>query len=476
MTLIPERIIGWNRCYALRSYLRSTLWLVPLTALVVEQIAIRLVSAINQYFYWIPEPAASAAAAIGVMDTIVTLTMSFVVFTFGSMLVALQVASGQLTPRIIATTLLQDNTIRFTVALFLFTLLFAAGTRARIQMDIPHLAVALAIFLGIASVSAFLYLIDYTARLLRPVSIVWRIGEQGIDVIETVYPDAIKGTHVPTAAHVLPDHFERTVEHREQSAIVLAVNLRALVEAAHTADGVIDFAHRVGDFVATGDILFRLYGGARTIDDRLLRAQVAFGPERTIEQDSTFAFRVIVDIAVKALSRAINDPTTAVLAIDQLHRLLRLVGARHLHDDKLLDADGRLRLVFPTPNWDDFVQLTCREIRLYGAENFQVARRLRAMIDSLIAVLPEARHAALQCELDLLDRALARIHEFPEDYALARQPDLQGLGGASAFSQALDGTRPAHLARECDAARHIHNPSLDDKRATSDAGARGLSE
>lgn len=460
MTLMLERAIGWNRWYALKSYLRSTLWLMPLIALALEQIAIRLVSATDQYFYWLPEPTVSAAAAIGAMDTIVTLTMSFVVFTFGSMLVALQVASGQLTPRIIATTLLQDTTIRYTIALFLFTLLFAAGTRARIQMDVPHLAVALAIFLGIASITAFLYLIDYTARLLRPVTIVWRIGEQGIDVIESVYPDAIKGTHVPTTAHVLPDHFERTVEHRGQSAIVLAVNLQALVEAAHAGDGVIESIHRVGDFVANGDSLFRLYGGATTIDDRLLRAQVAFGPERTIEQDSTFAFRVIVDIAVKALSSAINDPTTAVLAIDQLHRLLRLVGARHLHDDKLLDADGRLRVIFPTPNWDDFVQLTCREIRLYGAENFQVARRLRAMIDSLIAVLPEARHAALHRELDLLDRALARVHEFPEDYALARQPDLQGLGGASPLPQAFDGAPPAHLTgkRDADAAEITARP------------------
>ena len=205
-------------------------------------------------------------------------------------------------------------------------------------------------------------------------------------MIESVYPNSIKRPHVPTPERARPERFERAVEHRGTSAIVLAVNLKALVEAARHSGGAIEFTHRVGDFVATGDTLFRLYGGAKAIDDRLLRAQVALGPERTIEQDSIFAFRVIVDIAVKALSKAINDPTTAVLAIDQLHRLLRLVGARHLHDDTLLDGEGRLRLIFPTPNWDDFVQLTCREIRLYGADNFQVARRLRAMIDGLVAV------------------------------------------------------------------------------------------
>jgi uncharacterized membrane protein len=121
-----------------------------------------------------------------------------------------------------------------------------------------------------------------------------------------------------------------------------------------------------------------VYGGAATINGSQLRSAVAFGQERTIEQDATFAFRVIVDIASKALSKAINGPTTAVLAIDQLHRLLRSVGWRNLQNNSIYDGKGRLRVIFPTPNWEDFVQLTFREIRIYGTENLQIARRLRA--------------------------------------------------------------------------------------------------
>ena len=138
---------------------------------------------------------------------------------------------------------------------------------------------------------------------------------------------------------------------------------------------------------------------------------------------------MVVDIAIKALSKAINDPTTAVLAIDQLHRLLRRVGNRQLQDDRLLDADGKPRVIFPTPDWDDFVELTFREIRLYGAENPQIARRLRAMLVNLISTLTESRRPALQGELDLLDRTLERLDLLPEDLELARKPDLQGLGG-----------------------------------------------
>jgi uncharacterized membrane protein len=111
---------------------------------------------------------------------------------------------------------------------------------------------------------------------------------------------------------------------------------------------------------------------------------------------------------------------------------LRFVGRRHLHNDALYDANGALRVIFPTPNWQDFVQLAVSEIRLYGASNFQVSRRLRAMIANLLEGLSENRRPALCRELDLLDRTLERYHDFPEDLELARQADFQGLGGARA--------------------------------------------
>ena len=223
------------------------------------------------------------------------------------------------------------------VGLFTFTMVFAVGTGARFDTEVPRFAVTIAWVLGIASIAAFFFLIDYTARSLRPVSIVQRIGEDGIKVIQNVYPE-ISGTTEIALTPVSVRANPRTVNHLGRSAIVLAVNLKSLVGIARRAGGLVELVPRIGDFVATGNPLFRLYGDAARIDDSKLRAQVAFGPERTIEQDSTFAVRVIVDIAIKALSPAINDPTTAVLAIDQLHRLLRLVGARHLHDDLVHDS------------------------------------------------------------------------------------------------------------------------------------------
>ena len=139
----------------------------------------------------------------------------------------------------------------------------------------------------------------------------------------------------------------------------------------------------------------------------------------------------VIDTIFKALSPAINDPTTAVIATDQLHRLLRSVGRRNLRTEELMGRPGELRVICRTPNWEDFVHLAFTEIRQCGAHNIQVARRLRAMIENLVETLPEHRHAALLQQLTLLDREVERRFTYPEERALALVADSQGLGGAS---------------------------------------------
>jgi uncharacterized membrane protein len=283
--------------------------------------------------------------------------------------------------------------------------------------------------LGLVSIAIFLYLIDYAARMLRPVSIVQRVGKSGIEVIRSVYPEA--NAH-PCAdeSSCRPASPNRTVANARASGIVLALDLEGLAAKARHADGMIEFVPQVGDFVAMDEPLFLLYAGASVLDDRELQAAVALGSERTLEQDPTFAFRILVDIAIKALSPAINDPTTAVLAIDQIHRLLRHVGLRHVSREEILDESGKPRLVFRTPNWEDFVHLACTEIRHCGAGSVQITRRMRSMLENLMQTLPSHRHSELRKQLDLLDRAIEEHYTVAEDRALARIPDPQGLGGS----------------------------------------------
>ena len=424
--------MSWNHWYRFSSYLRSSLWVVPFIAIPLELALTRVLHRLDGWLGWtlLGYPMAGAQA---LLQTIITATMTFSVFTFASMLVAVQVASGQLTPRIIATTLLRDGTVKYIVGLFVFTLFFSVSALNQMHKEVHQLVVFVAAILGILCFAAFLYLIDYAARLLRPVSILGRIGDGGIAVIDHVYP----GPSIGAAPAALPSDSlstpARSVQHGQSSGIVLAVNVKVLIAAAEKSGGVIEFVPQVGDFVASGDPLFDLYGGAASVNDDVLLGTVILGSERTMEQDPTFAFRIAVDIALRALSLAINDPTTAVLAIDQLHRLLRRVGQRHLRTDHIFDRTEQLRVVFKTPDWEDFVHLAFTEIRCYGSGNLQIVRRLRAMIENLLRTLPGHRHASLQQQLSLLDREIEAKFKYPEELALARISDSQGLGGRSDY-------------------------------------------
>jgi len=247
-------------------------------------------------------------------------------------------------------------------------------------------------------------------------------------VIELMYPHALEAGDVDAADMPALKAATRIVSHDGIAAVVLAMDLDTMLAEARLHGGVIEVAPQVGDFVAYGQPLFLLHGAAAGIPDVRLVATVALGPERTLEQDPLFAFRITADIALKALSPAINDPTTAVLALDQVHRMLRSVGMRRLDAGVLRDEDGLERVLTRTPRWEDFVNISCSEIRACGVSSMQVARRLRAMLEDLVALLPQHRLPVLRRELDLLDRAVRSAYSFPEDAALARVPDVQGLG------------------------------------------------
>jgi uncharacterized membrane protein len=420
----------WNQIYRFRYSVRSSLWIIPIIAIPFAMIATRLAHWLDPRLQW-TFLGFGVKGAEALLQATVTATLSFLAFTFASLLVALQVASGQLTPRIIATILLSNNIVRYTVGLFIFTFLFAIGVQNRIETKVYQLPLFVAAVLALLCFAAFLFLIDYASRLLRPVSILIRVGNYGLEVIESVYPELGPGPDVPPSQRQKLGRPDRVIHHRGSSGIILAANLESLTTAAEKMDGVTELAPQIGDFVAEDEPLFNLYGSARAVDEKVLRTAIVFGSERTMEQDPAFAFRIVVDIAIKALSPAINDPTTAVLAIDQLHRMLRSVGRRNLRTDEILDASGRLRVIFRTPNWDDFVHLAFTEIRAYGANNLQIVRRLRAMIENLKETLPSHRQNELQHELSLLDREAKRLFVYPEDLALAGIADSQGLGGHS---------------------------------------------
>ena len=406
----------WLQRYRVRHYFTNSIWILPLLSIVAALVAVPLLHGMEEAMGW--ESAINPETARAVLGTMASSMFTFIVFVCSALLVAVQLASAQLTPRIIAI-VFRDPGTKFALTLFVFTFTFSLAVLVRINTSVPLLTARLAAYSCVASLGVFLYLIDHVGKALRPSGALRAVAVLGREVIENVYPRRLAEAQrsiAGTVRHPRRGTRPRTVTNLKDG-VVLAFDIQGLVSMAQRADCVIEMVPQVGDFVAVGDPLFRVFQGGATLTAGALRQSVAVGQERTMEQDPALAFRIMVDIASKGLSPAINDPTTAVLAIDQIHHLLRNVGSRHLDDERVRDAAGRVRLVYRTPAWEDFVQLAVTEIRHFGGESIQIARRLRAMLENLIQTLPE--------------RASPAAAPGVEPVAPVRRTVLSGTGGPS---------------------------------------------
>jgi len=419
--------MNWLQRYRFRAFLKSSVWLPPLLGILAALLVNQLMQSADRHWGW--QGAASVTGSQGVLTALASSMLTFIVFVFSILLLVVQLASAQLTPRVIAH-FYRSRILKVSLTLFVFVFTFNLAVLARIGDSVPALSGRLAAYGSLVAIGVFLYMIETVGKSLRPVTVLTGVGRAGSAVIDAVYPHpATTAGSAPDSRHARPSGDCRRTILNVRPGVVLAFDSEGLASRAKRADCLIELVPQVGDFVAQGDPLFRLYGG--DVSDRDLQQAIAIGPERTIEQDPAFAFRIIVDIAAKALSPAINDPTTAVLAIDQLHPLLRAVGQRDLASGQVYDEAGRLRLTYRTPDWNALVGLAFTEIRHYGKDSIQVARRLRAMLVNLIEAVPQERAVRLREELDLLHRTVERNFLDGEDRTRAAHPDSMGMGGAS---------------------------------------------
>jgi uncharacterized membrane protein len=419
--------MSWIQGYRLRNYIQNSIWILPVLGMVVALVTVNCLTWIEQQAGW--QSSLDPAAALTLFGTLAGSMLTFIVFLSSSLLLVVQLASAQLSPRIIGV-VFRDRVTRFALTLFAFTFTFTLAVLVRIHASVPGITAHLAAYLCLLSVGVFLFLIDHVGKTLRPSGALRAVARLAHEVIQNVYPRRLSeqpdGSHRPDNA---PGGEPAGTFPSPKDGVLLAFDLEGLVALAQKTDCVVELVPQVGDFVAAGSPLFRIFGGKGGPSSSALCQSLALGQERTMEQDPAFAFRIMVDIASKALSPAINDPTTAVLAIDQVHHLLRSVGGRRLDEGLAHDTTGSLRLVYRTPDWGDFVRLAVTEIRHFGGTSIQVARRLRAMLENLTEVLPPERAALLRSELTLLQRSAQRSFPEPEDQALADVSDLQGVGG-----------------------------------------------
>ena len=252
-------------------------------------------------------------------------------------------------------------------------------------------------------------------------------GDQGRWVIDAVYPNLASAAVDPAPDDL--EHAEATqvVLHHGPPRAVEAVNVDDLVRLATSADAMIEVLVVVGETVVESTPWVRVIGG-RAIDESALLSAIDLDVERTFEQDPKYAIRLLVDIAIRALSPAVNDPTTAVQALDQIGDLLLRLSRRRIERGAFRDAVGRLRVIMPVPTWDDFLWLALGEIHAYGATSLQVMRRMHALVADLLAAVPDERRAALQYWQMRLKRSAAAHFPDPAERVVATAEDRQGLG------------------------------------------------
>ena len=419
----------WARRFRLRQSLLESLWLIPLLGAVLGGILGIVVSFADEHIgapsFWEYSPSTAST----VLSSIIGATAALTGFVVTVTVLVVQMATGTFSARIMRLWY-RDRTLKAALAVLAGTLTFSFSVLRRIDDDfVPDLGVSLSGLFVSLSLLAFIVFFDRFIRRLRPAAVAADVAsaahstfEQTIRIAEG--PDIRWGRGTTSANPTL-------VVRARRGGAVQAVDPVGLVEWARANGAELVLPRAVGDFVHAGEALVQVYGdefGDRAAEE--LAGMIALGDERTYEQDPAFAIRIMVDIANRALSPAVNDPTTAVQVLDHLEDVLGLVGRTDLEERaKLASADTRAAVVMATTHWEDFVKLGLTEIREYGATSVQVVRRLRALLEELLESVRLEHRAALAEELRRLDATVAATWRDSVDLDRARQADRQGIGG-----------------------------------------------
>jgi uncharacterized membrane protein len=307
--------------------------------------------------------------------------------------------------------------------------------------DVPTISVTVALILVLICTALFLRLLVTFRRTLTVGGLTRNIGGGVRPLIDVLYP-------APFADNVLPAGYQEqdgppawTLRHTGEPGVFQSFSERAAVRLAARAGTEIRFVPAVGDFVVTGAAIAYGFGAAPRA--RAFSRLIRIGPSRTLEQDPAYGIRMLVDIAIRALSPAVNDPTSAVQALDQIDDILHRLASRSLGDGLLHDPAGRVVVRYPAPTWETFLALSVDEILLYGAGSLQVTRRVRAMLEDLLAATHQARWPAISAKLAALDRATRRAFPDKTEEREAAEPDRQGIGSPR---------KPLHVADRGDPA------------------------
>ncbi|MET0711116.1 MAG: DUF2254 domain-containing protein [Jiangellaceae bacterium] len=441
--------------------LRDSLWLVPLLCMIggaglcIGAATIDRATGNALVPSWLT---GTPSAAQTVLSTIVTSLVTLITLVLTVITVAVQLAMGQFSPRIVRA-LLHDRLSQYTHGLFAATLVYALLAIPQVDDSadgghVPGLTMLLAYLLMLASIVALVLYVHHAGQTLRVAGLIDLVGDHLHEELNRAYPAN------PTA----PADPDPRVILAHKPGVVVQIDVPGLVAAATDAGCTLRLVPAMGDFVCANAPLLLIDGNDHVrVDAPHIASLVVLGDERSYRDDPAYGFRQLVDIAERGVSDPFSDPTTTVQAVDRLHDALRQLATRTIpageHHDKL----GTLRLVTPALDWTGYVRLAFDEIRIAGAGSPQVARRLRAALEDLQTVAPAPRQPELNRQLDLLTLDVQRSFDNDSDITNALTADQQGLGSGpdlihGGSMSASRGTRPP--AQAMTTPPNSHSPRL----------------
>jgi uncharacterized membrane protein len=371
----------------------------------------------------------SVGAAIGIYSAIASGMIALTGIVFSLVFMMSQFSATAYSPRLVLW-IGRDPVISHALGIFTATFLYSLTALAWVDRNgmgrVPLSGLWMVVVLLLASIVMLMMLINRTGR-LRVNRILIFTGDLGREIIESLYQSIeIPADSGPREIDRIPN--TQTLLHHGKPRILQAVDTHMLVRLASRAGSVIEMLAAVGDSVFDSTPILRVLGSHQPVPSDDLLAAIELGDERTFEQDPKYAIRLLVDIAIRALSPAINDPTTAVQALDQIEDLLLRLGSRRVEIGAFRDHQAQIRVVVPFPSWEDFLRLAFDEIRFYGATSVQVMRRMNALVYEMIVVLPQERHAALFHWQERLQLSIDNSFGDLQDRLDASREDRQGLG------------------------------------------------
>jgi len=378
---------------------------------------------------WIRSQTGSPDAGRQVLTAIAAAVITVVGVVFSITILALTLASQQFGPRMMRNFVRDVGnqvTLGIFVATFVYSVLSLAAISAPSPTFIPHVSIAVAEALSLVDLAVLIYFIHHIAKSIQLPEVIAGIARDLMNAIDAEFPESSsapreagpngKGKTVAELLELIDDR--GAVVSGGASGYLQYVGYAQLVDIASRTDAVIRLNHRPGHFIVAGRPLATVWpgGAAGQVALALSKAHVT-GPHRTLMQDPVFAIDQLVEIAIRALSPAVNDTFTALTCIDWLAAGLSRVSGRVLVEGVYRDRYDRIRLIESDPSYARMVNRAFDKVR-------QASRGMPAVIIRMIDALRNIMEQTTSADQR---RILARQAEMIFNSARESVPDPHDL-------------------------------------------------